>query len=370
MAPPGKPLGREAFSDAAWKAVAPGAPKPIRLMAARGLVPGLSGPELACVLYQLTFDEDEAIASQARSTLAELDERILSACVSEPLPGPVLHALAEPALASTKLLEKLLQNQNLPDQAVLELVPNLSERLCELVARNEQRLLRCPAIIEALYQNPNTRMSTASRCVELAVRNGIELQIPAFKEMVQALGLGPKEEDPVDRALAEAERDQAFAKAYAETAGEELPEEGEEGQEEERKLSLVALHNLTVPEKVRLAILGNAFQRSVLLRDANRLVAMAAIKSPRITELEVVRVAKSPQVSEDVLRYIATHREWAKLYQVKANLVTNPKTPLAVSLRLLPHLRARELKLLSRSKNVPAALRNAAKERLAKKKPG
>jgi hypothetical protein len=89
---------------------------------------------------------------------------------------------------------------------------------------------------------------------------------------------------------------------------------------------------------------------------------MAAIRSPLITDNEIVMAASSRQVSEDVIRYIANQRDFLKMYQVKVNLVNNPKTPLAFSMRLMSMLNNEDIKSLARSKNVPSALQTAAKK--------
>ena len=126
---------------------------------------------------------------------------------------------------------------------------------------------------------------------------------------------------------------------------------------------------MTVSQKIRLALLGNAGHRSLLIRDPNKLVAMAAIKSPSVTDQEVGVISQSRSVSEDIVRYIADNREWTKTYVVKVNLVNNPKTPIAQSLRFLTHLRAGDLKSLTNNKNVPQALANAARQ-ILQRKPG
>ncbi|MCD6498964.1 MAG: hypothetical protein J7M25_11785 [Deltaproteobacteria bacterium] len=362
-----RPLSSDELPAVAARLVAPSVPVKLRQMAAKGLVPGMSGPDLVCVLYQLSHDSDASVSDLATGTLSHLDEPILKACLDKDLPPQVLDTLARAVHGRSALVELMVLNNAVADETLVRLVSDMNERLTEMVARNEQRLLRYPALIEALYANPNTRMSTASRCVELAVRNGVKLSMGAFREMAQAIGMMPRDEDPMDRALAEAEFDQSFSSIYEETASKEISGEDSEAEAHKHKELLLRIEKLSIPEKVRLAILGNAFHRTVLLRDPNHMVAIAAIKSPKLTELEVVRATKNPQMSEDVLRYIMHRREWLKIYQVKANLAVNPKTPLSLALQLLPHLRPRELKLLSRSKNIPTALRGAAKARLDKK---
>jgi hypothetical protein len=97
---------------------------------------------------------------------------------------------------------------------------------------------------------------------------------------------------------------------------------------------------------------------------------MAAIRSPRITDAEIIGAAASRTVSEDVVRYIANQRDYVKLYQVRQSLVQNPKCPLALSLRFLATLHADDVKAISRSKNVPGALSTAARRLIQTRKGG
>jgi hypothetical protein len=122
-----------------------------------------------------------------------------------------------------------------------------------------------------------------------------------------------------------------------------------------------------VSQTIRAAMLGNAAERLLLVRDSNRLVAAAAVKSPLIQENEIVRISASRNVTEDVLRVIALDREWTRSHQIKLNLVSNPRTPFVFAAKLIMHLREHELKALSRSKNVAGAVVQAAKQQLTRK---
>ena len=102
----------------------------------------------------------------------------------------------------------------------------------------------------------------------------------------------------------------------------------------------------------------------MLIKDTNRAVAMAAVASPAVAEPEAVRWASQRELSEDVIRYIATRKEWHKNYGFKLNLINNPKCPLRISMGLIVQLRANDLRALSRSKNVPGPLAKAAKMRM------
>lgn len=127
---------------------------------------------------------------------------------------------------------------------------------------------------------------------------------------------------------------------------------------------------LSVTDRIKLAMRGTREQRAVLIRDPNRLVAAAVLSSPKLTDTEVEAFARMANVSEEVLRLIGTNRTWIKNYSVVSALVKNPKTPPAISLRLLPRLVERDLKSLTVDRNVAEPLRLAARKALAKSKLG
>ena len=131
--------------------------------------------------------------------------------------------------------------------------------------------------------------------------------------------------------------------------------------EEEEKVR-VMLSALPVPNRLKLALKGTREQRAVLIRDSNKVVAAAVLSSPKLSETEVEAFARMGNVSEDVLRTIGTSRAWTRSYSISAGLVKNPKTPPAISLSLLPRLNERDIKLLMTDRNVPEALRLAARK--------
>jgi hypothetical protein len=119
--------------------------------------------------------------------------------------------------------------------------------------------------------------------------------------------------------------------------------------------------------KIRLATVGNAFDRTVLIRDTSRVVYMAAIRSPAVNDNEVARYAANRGLAEEVIRYIAGQRHFVRLYSVKLSLVNNPKCPLQASMSFLQHLTARDLRGVSRSKQIPSQLALAAGNLLRKR---
>jgi hypothetical protein len=121
-------------------------------------------------------------------------------------------------------------------------------------------------------------------------------------------------------------------------------------------LAPTPFRDLPVPHKVRAATLGDAFVRAEAVRDANKMVSMAAIKSPGVTDSEAAAYAGNQVLDQDVIRYIASRREWTKTYAVKVSLCRNPKAPIAETTRMMPFLRERDLNELLKSKGVPSAV--------------
>jgi hypothetical protein len=126
------------------------------------------------------------------------------------------------------------------------------------------------------------------------------------------------------------------------------------------------LSGLPIKKKVKLAFKGTREQRAQLIRDPNRIVASAVLSSPKLTEAEVESFAKMANVAEEVLRVIATNRTWLKNYGVMLGLVKNPKTPPAISMQLLPRITERDMKMVAVDRNVPEALRLAARKFIVK----
>jgi hypothetical protein len=153
-------------------------------------------------------------------------------------------------------------------------------------------------------------------------------------------------------------------------------EEGKEDEEEDeradakRKAVYAQVQKLSIPEKVRMALLGNEFARSVLIKDSRRVVYMAVLKSPALSEKEIIAFAKDKALNEEIVRNIATNRDWTKLYAVRHALVQNPKCPPAIAQNFLKTLTPKDLKLLSLSHDVPGYIAKQAKQLLQARETG
>lgn len=127
------------------------------------------------------------------------------------------------------------------------------------------------------------------------------------------------------------------------------------------------LANLSVLQRMKLAMKGTREQRGQLIRDSNKLVSMAVLSSPKVNENEIEAYAKMANLAEDVLRVIGTNRAWTKNYNVIAGLAKNPKTPPAISMGFLNRLNEKDLKMLSTDRNAPEAVRLAARKFVSKR---
>ena len=346
----------------------PAAPMAARNMAARGAVP-VKGDDQVLLLLQFSADEDESLAKTARDTLSALPQNVLLATCGAAIPPSFLDRLVEVFRETEAILEQVIANPNTSDGTVEYVAMRCSERVSERIAVNEQRVLGAPKIIEALYRNRNTRMSTADRLIELCARHGVVLDIPTFQAHVEAIK-GQLIPEPSDEPLPS---DLAFSEALLVDEGEtgDVISTKEDTEEEEVKKQFLPLmmriRLMSSADKLRMAMVGNAPARAFLVRDKNKTVAYAAISSAAMGENEVPAIAKSKEVGEDILRYIGNKREWTKNHEIKHALVFNSKTPVGITLRFLPHLRDAELKELSRSKGVPASLKSAAMGRIQAK---
>ena len=122
------------------------------------------------------------------------------------------------------------------------------------------------------------------------------------------------------------------------------------------------LASLPVIDRIKMALRGTREQRTALVRSPNKVIAMAVMGSPKLNVSEVEAYAKMTSVQEEVLRVIGTGRQWVKHYPIVAALVGNPKTPIAIAMRLVIRLHERDLKLIVRDRNVADGVRAAARK--------
>ena len=350
------------------------APLPIRQMAAKGIAPGLRPVDALTVVALLAESPDAAVSTTAQATLGALPAPVIKGALGGEVPAGVLDVVAPRYAKNAGVMELILQQTALLPETVARCAEIANEAVSELLAVNEERLLKHPVIIEKLYMNAATRMSTADRMIELAVRNGLVLDgIPAFKEAAAAIAdeliAEPTVEPTPDDILFKELDEQAETIQIDPTKEDVVSRMNEETGEEVVAEKVLPLH-AKLARDVDLAADpardarhgGRAATCSCATRTSS--VAGAAIRSPKIQDNEIALISASRAVSDEVLRIIATNKSWVQDHQIKLNLVYNPRTPFVFSARLIGYLREGELKQLAKSKNVSAAIAQAARQQL------
>jgi len=367
---PDCPLPLDALPKPLQKHADPAAPIPLRMMGAKGLVPAVAPVDLSTLLFMLAFDLDPGVRETAQRTAEALPDKIWGVALrSEGLKPVVLDWLALRFAGKETALELVLLNPATSDETVARLAAIVPQRLVEIVRQNELRILRHDGIIRALCRNPSALVSTLDGACDFCVRNGLTLlDVPKLVEAHKRIhGVDPTAQPPGPQETA-AELMAEYAKELAHDPSQEGPPRAETDEESERKLTITQrVMKMSVSEKIKLATLGNKEARTLLLRDSNKLVCMAAATSPRITDGEIIGLANSRTANAEVLRYIYDNREFLRNYAIKISLVKNPKVPLPTALRLLVTLQEKDIKDLSRDRNVPQTVQAQAKSYIMKK---
>lgn len=350
----------------------PNAPPAAKDMAARGMIPAAPQDTLL-LLYQLSLASDPKLRDTALATMADQPlDVVLATLASITHPG-VLHRLAE-VFDERILLERLIDHRAAHEDTIVAIANIADEELTQRISVNESRLLKSPQIIEALYLNPNTRMATVSRLVELAHRNDIVFEnIQALNDLKSIAAEEPEEEsEDYSEFLAESVReaeeessDDTMAEARRRLAEAEAQEASEEPKK--RGSRQAQIDRMSISEKTRLATLGSASDREYLIRNPNRMIHMAVVMSPKVRYADVYAWSANRSLPDGVINYIAGHRMYRKSYPILVNLANNPKTHLSEALRLLQSLQIGDLKAVTKNRNVKPQVARMAKNMLEQK---
>jgi len=381
--------------------------------AARG---GLTVPpaEMIEILVYLA-SHHRIFGQQARLTLAGWDEASSVAVASDPgTPREVLEYLVSPDNLRPCLLSALIENPSVPADSIIELAASGSREIIEAV-RNSRRGTQSPAIQNALASNPNLKAAESAQMGEVLASSGLESadsksarpepnkEVPSedalppesagadgvldealityltenateisaqadrpfrpigdfYDEPLEEPAGGAASSISVANALATGAPTSPSAAAAARKAitGGKKPYLNPEGR---RDNTLQKIAKMDIKGRIQLAMKGSKEERSILVRDGTKIVALAVLESPKITDGEVENFAGQKNVLEAVLRGISMKRRFAKNYTVLRNLIFNPRTPLDTSLGLLKNLLLHDLKNLAGNKEVSETIRKLA----------
>lgn len=277
-------------------------------------------PEMrAELLAILSTDADEAIAQRAQDVLLTQSVDSFLLALARPDADPRLFAYcADNAAEKPGIADSLAKNPACPTAAVTRAARFLTAAGIQSLLDNLDRLTSDPHLIAALAQSQAASVEQQELIREIQKNEAADV-----KEIAEAAA--EAEPDPV-----------------------------------KRETLMQKLTHMNVVERMVLALKGAREERMLLIRDRNKVVQRAVLQSPRLTESEVEAFASMANVTSDVLRIISLNRVFIKSYAVVRNLAKNPKTPLDITLHILPRLNATDLRNLAANKNIPDTLRNAA----------
>lgn len=319
--------------------------------AAAGMVP-VEPAAMGVILYQLHFDDSYSAA--VSDTLATLDEKIRVMMGGSVRFGEVLGWLSDAWRDDDAFLKSVLGNPALMDDSVAVIASFCSREITEIISAQHVRLLRAPEIIAQLAVNSSTRMAVVEKLLELAQLNGVT--VPHMEGFSDS-GESGMDNEAFDALIASRSGDASDSEAESVSES----DDDEVSAQDAPKTLVLLLQSMNTAQKIRLAMLGNQSERSILLRDSQKVVCMAAIRSPKVQLSEVTKIAGSRNVHEDVISYIAGKAEWVRYYPVMLALTQNPKTPTGLAMGFLRQLRVNDLRDLQRSKNVPTQIARQAR---------
>jgi hypothetical protein len=242
-------------------------------------------------------------------------------------------------------LSLIIQNQGYPTEFMLRIAGQAQAAVLEILLENQIRLIAYPEIMEKMEANPNCNPFIRGRIKEL-----------------REFYLQPK---PAD-AIAETEVLEDLTSILAGEQKEDAQLDTEKIKQE-AKTALQKINLMTISERVRLALTGSKTDRLVLIKDSNRLVQTAVLDSPKMADDEVLIHVRNLSLPGEIIGKIANNRDWTKNYTIILSLVQNPKTPINRALGFIKQLHSRDLKLLSKDKNISPVIRTLA-ENLMKQK--
>ena len=246
-----------------------------------------------------------------------------------------LELIARVRLEDVRVIGALLKSPDITGPTLINIASHCRGPVFALFASKQRLLESAPELREALIANPRVDAETKAQL-------GLVVPIPESEADSPA-----DDGDEVADAESEAEDDPVNLSKYQQSL--EMP----------------------VAEKIKMGLTGDKEWRSILIKEANKLVSAAVLKNPRITDGEVLAIAKNKSSSEELIRLITLNNEWLKNYEIKRALVMHNRTPLPKALRFMGILSERDLKSLAKSRDVSSVLvNNARRILLAKEQKG
>ena len=336
-------------------------PREVIVLIARGFLP-IPQEELVTVLVHLGVSDDTEIAELARASLRELPPKVvLSLAADVTATAETLSALSKDT-TDVAVLEAIIRNRAASDETLEELAGRVGAALQEVIVINQERILRRPAILDALLANSSISGDVRRRALEVREeffeKKKVEAPVeePELALDDELADLTPEQQAELQALMSDASDMEGAPPPTDEEIDELLPGERKADNAWRR------IMKMTISQKVQVAYKGGATERGILIRERNKLVCAAVIKSPRITDSEVEAFAGMRNIEDEVLRLIGMNRQWMSKYSIMSALIRNPKAPIGIVLPLINRLTLKDLKTLSGDKGVSEAIRQSARK--------
>lgn len=319
----------------------------VRLAAARGALP-MSGSNLVTVLFVFYHGENQELKDEALCTLQTLPAKILLSALSQPQLHPsIIDLIVKLRYQDAVVMQAALAHRMIGIKSLLFLAENSSGDVLDMLAHHDEIINKTDALRTAIINNPHTDKVTKQRL------GWVEPIVEPEPEP------GPEPEpESISHHSEDADVD--------ETENED--DDFDEDIEEVNLSKYQELQEMSVSDKIKMALTGDKEWRSLLIRESNKQVNTAVLKNPRISEGEVLAVAKNRSSSEELIRIILLNRDWVKLYEMKKLLVIHPRTPLQTAMRYMTFLTEKDIRTLAKSRNVSQPIVNNARRILTTKK--
>lgn len=316
-----------------------GESRELQLLAAQGILP-LSAQELVPLQVELTASESPEISGYARSSLEELDPKLAATFIATEASEEVLEYFAANP-SHQFVVEALLRRRDIPRHLLVDMAERLGPDLQETLLLRQDAIIEEPEILVALEANPEVSVYSRRKIAEYR-EHLLPRARPSAAPVEPTAGI--VELDAEDLVAIERAR--------------ELPALGE--RDERTGLSESQIRALPVPLKIKLTRGASRTLRGILIKDTNQSVALSVLNNAAMSEDEIALVAGSRSVIDEVLTLISRRREWLAKYKVCLSLVKNPRIAVGVAVKLLPKLSVRDLRSLSKDRNISDAVRSSA----------
>lgn len=362
--------------------------------------------DLVTAIFVLTHDSEPEVSEKARDGFWDIPEDTMMEALTKELTSEVIIYVGKNFPFSEKMVEMIAINDEINDEVIEAILGVCTHDTIEVFFGNEKILGR-PNLYKALRGNLNVTSDliisaeeqlaamelggeeyayqpeddmSEDDIFEALIGESVDLDEDLIEEYDDSVEALTEEYDDPDEALIEESEDlddaltkvhedsvEALTEGYDDSV-EDSDEEYDDSEEEMSQGVYQMIQNMTVGDKIKLALTGNKEVRGVLLKQSNKVVSRSVVRNPKITNNEIAQLTQTRSVSDEILREIARNDEWLKNYGIRKGLAFNPKTPVQISLKLLTKLNVKDLVALSISKGVPNVITASAKKIVTRKK--